>query len=77
MKTENRNEWLAKRFGIKAEDILDYNSGSAYNKIWVTNRATAEKVSRQVEKDTCNGGYFDGMNLGAINEYGGKFEVMC
>jgi len=76
MKTENRNEWLSKRFGIKAEDVLDYNSGSAYDKIWVTNRAAAEKVSKKVESGTCNGGYFHGMSLGNISEYDGKFEVM-
>ena len=70
-------KWAAKRFGLKTEQILGYNSGSAYSKIWVTDRAAAEKVSKQVESGTCNGGYFHGMSLGGISEYGGKFEVMC
>ena len=69
-------KWAAKMFSIKPEKILDYSSGSAYSKIWVTDRATAEKVSKQVEKETCNGGRFHGMSLGGISEYDGKFEVM-
>lgn len=73
---EETKKWAAKQFNIKPEKILDYGSGSAYSKIWVTDRKTAEKVSKQVEKQTCNGGYFHGMALGAISEYDGKFEVM-
>ena len=75
--TKRQNNWVSKRFGIKPEQVLGYNSGSAYDKVWVTDKATAEKVSKQVQKQTCNGGYFHGMALGAISEYDGKFEVMC
>ena len=74
--TKRQNDWVSKRFGIKPEQVLGYNSGSAYDKVWVTDKATAEKVSKQVEKQTCNGGYFHGMALGAISEYDGRFEVM-
>ena len=74
--TKRQNDWVSKRFGIKPEQVIGYNSGSAYSKIWVTDRATAEKVSKQVESGTCNGGYFHGMALGAISEQGGRFEVM-
>jgi hypothetical protein len=70
-------EYAAKRFGIQAEQVLGYNSGAAYDKVWVTDKATAEKISKKVESGTCNGGYFHGMSLGAITEYDGKFEVMC
>jgi len=69
-------KWAAKMFGLKAEQVLGYSSGCAYSKIWVTDKAAAEKVSKQVESGTCNGGYFHGMALGAISEYDGKFEVM-
>ena len=75
--TKRQNDWVSKRFGIKPEQVLGYNSGSAYDKVWVTDKAAAEKVSKQVKKQTCNGGYFHGMALGAISEYDGKFEVMC
>ena len=75
--TKRQNDWVSNRFGIKPEQVLGYNAGSAYDKVWVTDKAAAEKVSKQVEKQTCNGGYFHGMALGAINEYDGKFEVMC
>ena len=74
--TKRQNDWVSKRFGIKPEQVLGYNSGSAYDKVWVTDKATAEKVSKQLEKQTCNGGYFHGMALGAISEYDGRFEVM-
>ena len=74
--TKRQNDWVSKRFGIKPEQVLGYNSGSAYDKVWVTDKAAAEKVSKQVQKQTCNGGYFHGMALGAISEYDGKFEVM-
>lgn len=74
--TKRENDWVSKRFGIKPEQVLGYNSGSAYDKVWVTDKAAAEKVSKQVEKETCNGGRFHGMSLGGISEYDGKFEVM-
>ena len=75
--TKRQNDWVSKRFGIKPGQVLGYNSGSAYDKVWVTDKAAAEKVSKQVQKETCNGGNFHGMALGAISEYDGKFEVMC
>ena len=75
--TKRQNDWVSKRFGIKPEQVLGYNSGSAYDKVWVTDKAAAEKVSKQVEKETCNGGNFHGMSLGGISEYNGRFEVMC
>jgi hypothetical protein len=69
--------WAATRFGISPDEITGYNSGAAYDKIWVTNRAAAEKVSAKVAGGTCNGGRFHGMALGGITEYDGHFEVMC
>jgi hypothetical protein len=75
--TKRQNDWVAKKFGIQPEQVIGYNSGSSYDKVWVRDRATAEKVSKRVSKETCNGGYFHGMNLGNISKYDGKFEVMC
>lgn len=70
-------KWVSERFGIPASEIIGYNSGSAYDKVWVKTRATAEKVAAKVKGDTCNGGMFHGMALGGISSYDGIFEVMC
>ncbi len=68
--------WVAKRFGIPVEEIVGYNSGICYSKVWVTTRSAAEKVTKAVKDDTVNGGMFHGMSLGGISEYDGKFEVV-
>lgn len=76
-KLEEMQSYAAQRFGILPQDVLGYNWGSAYDKVWVTTRATAEIVAKKVEGETCNGGRFHGMSLGGIEFYNGKFEVMC
>jgi hypothetical protein len=71
--------YAIKQFGLKPEEVVGYNSGICYSKVWVTTREAAEKVSKQIKKQggEVNGGMFHGMPLGGISEYGGQFEVMC
>jgi hypothetical protein len=69
MKKEKEDfTWLAKHFGIPVEDILWYNSGICYNRIGVTTRESAEKVSATVKGGTVNGGMLHEMPLGGISE---------
>jgi hypothetical protein len=71
----------AKRFGLKPDEVLFYNSGICHDRIVVTTMRAAKKVAKSVEGDTVNGGYLDGMPLGGINEtkHDGKqaFSVYC
>src|SRR6185369_16125061 len=60
----------ADRFGLKPEEVAGYNSGSCYDKIWVTTKEAADKVAAAVKGQTCNGGWFDGMSLGGITPSG-------
>ena len=70
--------YAAKIFKLDPKEVIGHNSGSCYDKVWVNNRAAAEKVASCVKGQTCNGGYFDGMSLGGITEAPrGVFEVMC
>lgn len=69
--------YAAQRFGLKPNEVVGYHSGCCYSKVWVKTRASAEKVAKQLKGDTVNGGWFDGMPLGGIQEYDGVFEVMC
>lgn len=70
--------YFAQRFDLKPEEVLGCNSGSCYDKIWVTTQEAAAKVAAAVKEETVNGGWFDGMSLGAITPDGkGGFEVMC
>jgi hypothetical protein len=71
----------AKRFGLKADEVLFYNSGICYDRIVVTTMLAARKVAKSVEGETVNGGCFDGALLGGITEAtvnGVKgFDVRC
>ena len=71
----------AKRFGLKADEVLFYNRGICYDRIVVTTMRAARKVAKSVEGDTVNGGYFDGTPLGGISEatiHGVKgFNMTC
>lgn len=70
-------EYASKRFGIPETEIVDYNSGCCYDKIWVTNTEAANKVAKAVRGETVNGGCFDEMPLGNIHFDGKCYEVMC
>ena len=71
----------AKRFGLKTEEVLFYNSGICYDRIVVTTMRVARKVAKAVEGRTANGGYFHGMPLGGISDtkHDGKqaYSVYC
>jgi len=69
--------YAASRFGLTPDEVIGYNSGSAYDKIWVKTRAAAERVASKVAGEKCNGGWFHGMALGGISTHDGIFEVMC
>lgn len=77
----NAKTWAAKRFGISEDEIIGYNSGCCYDKIWVKTRAAAEKVAAAVKDDTVNGGMLHGMSKGGIDTSIDKeitlFEVIC
>ena len=75
--SKETKERVAKRLGISAGDVLWYNCGSCYDKVIVSTLDAAQKVAKSVEGDTVNGGWFDGMPLGAIHDTGEGFEVMC
>jgi hypothetical protein len=71
----------AKRFGLKPDEVLFYNSGICYDRIVVTTMRAAKKVAKAVEGDTANGGFLDGMPLGGISDtkHDGKqaYSVYC
>tara|TARA_R110002126_G_scaffold5288_2_gene28074 strand:- start:1581 stop:1859 length:279 start_codon:yes stop_codon:yes gene_type:complete len=72
------NAWAEKRFGLEAGSVVGYNSGSCYDKVWVTSMLAARKVKKAVNRQTCNGGYFHGMSKGGISQgVNGAFEVIC
>ncbi len=58
----------SKRFGLKTDEVLFYNSGICYDRIVVTTMRAARKVAKAVKGRTVNGGYLDGMPLGGISE---------
>jgi len=71
-------KYAAQRFGLNESEIIGYNSGCCYDKIWVTTMDAAKKVSAGVEGETVNGGMFHDMPLGGITpDSDGIFEVMC
>ncbi len=73
--------YAAKRFGLNPDDIIGYNAGICYDKIWVKTREAANKVAAAVKGDTVNGGMFHGMAKGGIDTSIDKditlFEVIC
>jgi hypothetical protein len=62
--TEETKQWAAKEFGINPDEILWYSSGSAYDRIGVTTKAAADKVTDAVSERKANGGLMGGMPLG-------------
>lgn len=76
--TNDTNAWAEKRFGLEAGDVIGYNGGSAYNKVWVRSMISARKVEKAMKGKTCNGGWFHGMEKGGISRRSdGAFEVIC
>lgn len=75
-KKEETRVYVSQRFGIPVADVIDYNSGSAYSKVWVRTKESADKVSAAVKGGSCNGGMFHGMSLGGVTLYDGAYEVM-
>lgn len=83
-KEQQTKIWAAKEFGIKPEEILEHNSGICYDRIWVTTKEAADKVSKKVKGRCVNGGMFDGMPLGGQTHYKKEnghdlehYAVMC
>jgi len=70
-------KWAAAFFEIPETEVVAYNSGCCYNKVWVRTEESAQKCAAKVKGETVNGGLLDGMPLGSISSYDGKFEVMC
>ena len=71
-------KYAAQKFGISEDDIIDYNSGCCYNKIWVKTSEAAKKVSKSVKNGTVNGGMFHEMPLGGISiSTNNVYEVIC
>lgn len=78
MEKQETIDYLTKRFGIPAEDIVWFNSGSCYSRIVVRTKESAQKVHDAVKGDTANGGMLHGMTLGGISEMkDGTFDVTC
>jgi hypothetical protein len=82
MQTDEQKEttikWLCERFSLSPSEILGYNSGICYSRIWVNSREAAMKVHDKVKGRVVNGGMFDGMPLGSICEgHDGRFDVTC
>lgn len=77
MKKDENYQSLAEGYGIKADDVVRHHCGNCFSRITVKTREAAEKVAAKVEGQTVNGGMFDGMLLGKIEETkAGEFEVM-
>lgn len=73
-KLQETKEWAAKKFGILPEEVVWYNFGICYDRVAVTTKEAADKVSESVKGQYVNGGMFDGMRLGGqslmpTNEY--------
>lgn len=78
LKKDDEFAWVCKRFDLKREEVVAYNSGICYDRIWVTNKEAADKVSEAVRGGTVNGGWYHGMQLGGQSkEKSGNYAVMC
>ena len=77
-KNAANNAWAEQRFGLDVGDVLAYNAGCAYDKVWVRSMRAARKVQKCMKGETCNGGCFSGMEKGGIVLMSdGTFEVIC
>lgn len=75
---EQAKQWAAKEFGIPESDVLWYNNGICYDRIGVSTKESADKVSEKVKGRTANGGMLDGMPLGGQTQRpDGSFDVTC
>ena len=80
--TQENVKWISDRFNIPEESILWYHSGCCYSRIAVKTKRAANAAAKSVSGDTVNGGWFDGMPLGAITKIAAQngnpayFEVM-
>lgn len=63
-KQQESNKWAADRFGVPVDTVKWYNSGICYDRICVTTKEAADKVTAACEGQTVNGGMFHGMGLG-------------
>ena len=73
---------MARRFGIPVEEIHWYNGGFCYDRLIVTTKTAADRVSAVVKDRRANGGWFNGMPLGGQNQFKAKdgtlmYEVTC
>ncbi len=76
MTTEEKN-WTARKFGIKAEEVVWYHSGTCYDRVVVTTKDAANKVKRAVKGRHAWGGWYHGMPLGSITQRTEGFDVTC
>lgn len=80
--SDAHRKWLSDRFNVPADSVLWYNSGCCYSRIALTTKRAAKAAAKAVAGETVNGGWFDGMPLGAITEIAARdgapsyFEVM-
>lgn len=81
---QTETQYAVETFGIKADEFIWYNSGICYDRIGVTTKEAAEKVSEVVKAQdrTANGGMFHGMPLGVISTYKDdngvlRYDVTC
>jgi len=61
---QHTKEWAAKKFGIPAEDVDWYHTGTSYDRIGVKSQESANKVTALCKTKRANGGMYDGMPLG-------------
>lgn len=74
---EQESKWASKKFGIPADEVLCYHSGSCYDRVVVSTKSAARKVSKIASLGTVNGGWYHGMQLGSITPTPEGFEVIC
>lgn len=73
---ERSRDYAVKRFGIKPEEFVWYNSGICYDRIIVNTEEAALKVAAAVQGRSVNGGWFDGMPLGQLSPpIDGKWDI--
>lgn len=83
MNLQETKKWASERFGIPEDDIIGYNHGICYDRILVTTKESANKVTAYCEGQTVNGGMFDGMPLGNQSHYKRDknneeyYDIMC
>ena len=64
----DEQRWAGEHFGLDPAVVRWYHSGSCYDRIGLSTKEAANRVTDLVKGGTANGGFLDGMPLGGQTE---------